>query len=168
MIDHGIFLAGMATLAGCYGRELDQVTLRAYHQVLSARLTTEEFERAVQATIGTETFWPSPAVLVAKVKAQTPAAAAFARLVDQLRQHGGYRFFPHSAYQELDEPTKAGIRAAGGLAAIDQRTDRTAASVEREFAKAYTAKLAELEAALVPPANAPRELAGVAGGTYGE
>lgn len=64
MIDHGVFVAGMATLAGAFAREMDEGLQRAYFAVLSGELNTAQFEDAVSETLKRERFWPSPSVIL--------------------------------------------------------------------------------------------------------
>lgn len=73
MIDRGVFIAGMATLAGSFGREMDEGLQRAYYAVLSPELSTAQFEGAVAETMKCERFWPSPAVLLQHAEASESA-----------------------------------------------------------------------------------------------
>src|SRR5687768_16326736 len=75
MIDRAKFSAGIGLLGGCFGREIEVPVIRAYFAILNPRLTTAEFERAVTLCIPQEKFWPSPAVLLAKVEKDTDSAA---------------------------------------------------------------------------------------------
>lgn len=140
MIDKEKFVTGMAVLAGAFGREVDAPIQSAYYRVLSPQLNDAEFERAVSRTIETETYWPSPAVLLGKVKQDT-TAQALASLEHVTRvtgQHGGYRFLAAETYhQEFDAPTKAAISAVGGLAAIGNTSEERWPSLQKRFAAAY-------------------------------
>lgn len=141
MIDKDAFLAGMAVLAGSFGREVDAGIQRAYYVVLSPKLTTDEFERAVSATISTETFWPSPATIMAKVLADDGSRAllAFEHVNRVLGANGGYRYLTAETYnQEFDAPTKAAIAAVGGLAAITNTPEDRWSGLQKRFAAAFT------------------------------
>lgn len=140
-IDKDSFLAGLAVLAGAFSREVDAPVQRAYYTVLSRELTTEEFERAVTITLETETFWPSPAVILSKVKADKEGAAALAlEHVNRVTNaHGGFRYLTADVFhREFDAPMRAAISACGGLAKMADADERT---VRRRFAKAYQASL---------------------------
>jgi hypothetical protein len=75
MIDKEIFLQQMALLADRIGKPLAGPTLREYHRVLSAALTTQQFLGA--ATLAFQTWsaeyriWPSPQQLIELI---TPVA----------------------------------------------------------------------------------------------
>jgi hypothetical protein len=145
VIDRGQFRAGLALLSGVFGREVSVPVLKAYFAILNPRLTTAEFERAVTLSIAQEKFWPSPAVLLAKVEKDTDSAAlaALAELSRRLRLNGGYLFFAASESATLDPATRAGIAAAGGLRALAECRPENAAALERRFVRAYAAALDE-------------------------
>lgn len=137
MIDKHEFGAGMAVLAGAFGREIDEPIIRAYYAVLGSRLTTAEWQLAVSHTLSGETFWPSPAVLLQKVKAddESKGVAVLEHVRRVLWKAGGHRFLPFETFQqEFDAPTKAAIRDVGGLAAISDDDSRAFA---KRFVKAY-------------------------------
>lgn len=140
MIEKEAFLTGMAIIGGSFGREVDAGTQRAYYVVLNPKLTTEEFERAVDLTISSETFWPSPATLLSKVKAddETRALLAFEHVNRVLGNNGGFRYLTAETFhREFDAPTKAAISAAGGLGAITNTTEDHWPSLRKRFAAAY-------------------------------
>lgn len=139
-IDKAEFSAGMGVLAGAFNRSLDAAVTRSYYRLLSDRLTTDEFQRAVEITLATETFWPSPAVLLAKIKAddESRAVLAFEHVNRVMISHGGYRFLTAETYnREFDAPTKAAISAVGGLAAIGNTNEDRWQSLQRKFVKEY-------------------------------
>jgi hypothetical protein len=140
MIDKDAFLAGMAVLAGSFGREVDAGVQRAYYVVLSPKLTTDEFERAVSLTISSESFWPSPATILGKVQADdsTRALLAFEHVNRVLGSNGGYRYLTAETYQrEFDAPTKAAISAVGGLGAITNTSEERWPSLQKKFVGAF-------------------------------
>jgi hypothetical protein len=144
MIDKEKFIAGMAVLSGAFGREVDGPVQRAYYGVLNSQLTDEEFERAVSLTLATETFWPSPAVLLSKVKADddTRGQVAFEHVNRVSGNAGGFRFLSHETYhREFDAPTRAAISAVGGLSEIGNTPVERWPTLQRKFAKAYSESL---------------------------
>lgn len=139
-LDKSKFLAGLAVLAGAFGREVDGPVQRAYYTVLGSQLTDAEFERAVNLCLASETYWPSPAVILGKVKQGDTAAglAALEHVGRVMGQHGGARFLPHAKYQEFDAPTKAAIAKCGGLLEIQNTSSERWPSLQKKFATAYT------------------------------
>lgn len=143
-IDKDSFRAGLALLAGAFSRELDAPLQRVYYVVLSPALTTEEFETAVTMTLATDTFWPSPAVLLGKVKADanSRAALAFEHVNRVTGDNGGFRYLTAETFhREFDAPTKAAISAVGGLAAIANTTEERWPSMQKKFAAAYQSSM---------------------------
>lgn len=151
MIDKDEFAGGMAVLAGAFGREIDGPVQRMYYGILSAKLTTEEFRQAITTTMATETFWPSPAVILGKVPrlAEDRPALAFAHVNKILSQNGGFRFMTFQTFQtEFDAPTKHAIAAVGGLSAITNTPEERWPALAKRFATAYReyeTKPAEIE-----------------------
>lgn len=156
MIEKDAFIAGIAVLAGAFGREVDAPVQRAYYTVLNPHLSTEEFERAVSLCLTSESFWPSPATLLSKVKADdtTRGLLAFEHVGRVTSKHGGYRFLPNDVFKaEFDEPTRAAISAVGGLYEIANTRDDHYAALKRKFAAAYAESLKPK--ALAPPPTDP-------------
>src|SRR5690242_16799853 len=144
MIDKGKFATGMGLLAGAFNRTVDGAVSRAYYSILSNALTTDEFEAAVGKVMAEETFWPSPAKLIAAVRS-SPAdagAAALEHVNRVLSDHGGYRFLPHEKFHsEFDAPTRAAIAAVGGLADIADTPIERHPALVKKFSSAYAAAL---------------------------
>lgn len=138
-IDKDVFATGMGLLCGSFSRTLDAAVSRAYYAVLNPALSNEEFERAVSLTLASETFWPSPAVLLGKVKADdtTRGVLAFEHVNRMVGMHGGVRFFPHDKFQAFDAPTRSAIAECGGLAAMADTPAERWAGLQKRFAKAY-------------------------------
>lgn len=156
MIEKEAFLAGLAVLAGAFGREIDGPVQRAYYAVLSPQLTSEEWERAVSLTLASEKFWPSPATLLSKVKADDNSRAllAFEHVNRVTNDAGGYRFLTYDAFHsEFDAATKAAISEIGGLAEIANTPENQLAALRRRFATAY---LAHGQPRLAPSTIDPR------------
>lgn len=138
MIGKHIFANGMAILAGAFGREVDPETSQTYYLVLRDQLSDDEFKLAVRETITSERFWPSPAVLLAKVRPPIDADVALEDVLDRVRRAGGFRFFPHDEYLALSAAQQAGVRAAGGVAALTVAdSDREIARVRKLFRLAF-------------------------------
>ena len=157
MIDKQVFAAGLGLLAGAFNRTVDPPISRVYYSVLSSRLTTEQFEAAVQRVLAEETFWPSPAVLLRKADLPMPQYAAIEALnhvTRVLSETGGYRFLPHERFHaEFDAPTKAAISAVGGLADLCDTPVERWAGLTKRFTDAY---LRALQPTLPHPAVEPR------------
>jgi len=140
MIDKDTFLAGLAVLAGAFGREVDAPVQRAYYAVLSPQMTTEDFEKAVSLTLASETYWPSPAVILSKVKADAESRGlmAFEHVIRVMGANGGHRFLSHDTYmREFDEATRMAISAVGGLAKIGDTTEERWPALQRKFIAAH-------------------------------
>lgn len=156
MIDKHEFGAGMAVLAGAFGREVDEAVIRAYYAVLGSKLTTAEWQSAVTQTLFSETFWPSPATLLQKVKAddESKAVAALEHVRRVLWKAGGHRFLSFETFQqEFDAPTKAAIREVGGLAAISEDDSKAFA---KRFVKAYAQAVNPTAPRIAQPATDPK------------
>lgn len=154
MIDKEIFTTGIAVLAGAFGREVDAPVQRAYYLVLSPQMTNDEFERAVQLTLTSETFWPSPATILAKVKADETSKGLLAlEHVNRITEaHGGFRYLPHATFHaEFDAPTRAAISVVGGLQQIANTPENQRAGLQKRFAAAYLAALHPLPRIEAPP-----------------
>jgi hypothetical protein len=141
VIEKEPFLAGLAILAGAFGREVDAPVQRAYYAVLSPQMTTEDFEKAVSLTLASESYWPSPAVILSKVKAdaESRGLVAFERVNRVMGANGGHRFLSHDTYiREFDEATRMAISAVGGLAKIGDTTEDRWPALQRRFVAAHT------------------------------
>ena len=147
MINFEKFAAAMSVLASAFGRTVDTAAINSYYRVLSPRLTTKRFERALQRVLEEESFWPSPAVILQHATSGDDAATALMRVSQELSAQHGYRFASGDWFRNLEEPVKAGISAIGGLRVITMATTREWPSLERRFVKAYNARAAELRAA---------------------
>lgn len=140
MIDQAKFSAGMAILAGNFSRTLDNALLRVYYRALSASLTTNQFEQAVQRCVEEETFWPPVATIIGKIKSDetTNARIAFEHVNRVTSAHGGFRFLPFDVYQrEFDEPTRAAIAAVGGLSEIANTSTERWEALAKRFSRAH-------------------------------
>lgn len=149
MIDRQRFAEGMGVLGGSFGRVVDDAVIHAYYVTLSPRLDTAQWERAVHAVLARETFWPSPAKLLelsGRGSDDEAGRAAFRALVDDLRQHGGHRFYPHERFAALPDAVRAGVKRIGGLQAISGMSVEREAMVAKQFLEAYRDSAHELAA----------------------
>ena len=139
MIDKGRFAAGMAVLAGAFGREIDEAVQVAYYRILSPAMDATTFEQALTLTMARERFWPSPAVILAHAgrDLETLAIASLQHVNRVISAHGGVQFVPRSAWDEFDDRTRAAIGACGGLAEIAGVTTERYAALKRRWAKAW-------------------------------
>lgn len=147
MINQQAFAAGLALLAGNFGREVDAALGRAWYLILSPLMTTAQFERAVQLVLETETFWPSAAVLLTKVKASADEVAvqALRDLNATLGRFGGYQHTPYDALRDhLDGPTKAALKAIGGLSELAATTEEKYPRLVKRWVEAYNRAKAEI------------------------
>lgn len=132
------FVAGLAILAGAFGRMVDAPVQKAYWRVLAPKLSIEEFEHAVGQAIEKETYWPSPAVLLEVVRPKDEAQRALSGVVGWLRDCGGHLHAPHEDFQKLPAETRAGIAAVGGLRAISLAHVEDMPRIERLFSQGFT------------------------------
>jgi hypothetical protein len=151
MIEKEKFAVGMGLLAANFNKNVDPALSRIWYGMMSQRLTTEQFERAVQMSIAQDEFWPTAASLVAKVappSAEDRGHSALEHVNRVLSQHGGYRTLPHAVFHsEFDAPTRAAIAACGGLSEMANVSIERYASFVKKFATAY-AKSADAPIAL--------------------
>jgi hypothetical protein len=71
-------------------------------------------------------------------KIRPSAEGAFQTVVDALNAHGGYRFIPGEVYQRFDAPTKAALKAIGGMAKITNcEGDASWERLKKKFAAAF-------------------------------
>ena len=138
-IDKRAFAAGVALLSGNAGRETDAALTQAWYRILSPRLTTEEFQRAVDTIIATKGgfSWPSAADILHVIYPPDAAKKALADVTDRVRAFGGHLYFPHAEFQKLTEAQKAGVRAAGGLAKLWTADIEDMPRLEKRFAEGY-------------------------------
>lgn len=147
MIDKDQFAIGMGLLGGAFSRDIDAAVSRAYYAVLSPKMTTEQFQRAVELTLEQETYWPAPAVLLGKVKASADEVAvqALRDLNATLGRFGGYQHTPYDALKDhLDGPTKAALKAIGGLSELAATTEEKYPRLVKRWTEAYNRAKAEI------------------------
>lgn len=142
MIDKDTFARGMGVLGGAFGREVDGAVAVEYFRVLSAELSTAEFEEAVRLTIATERFWPSPAVLLSKIRETLEETAARElRDVQALIRDHGAQYLPIDKFMTLPLRVRVVIGRLGGIRSLSEIPSE---HVGRRWLSAYR------EAALAP------------------
>lgn len=142
MIDKKIFATAMSILADRFNRPLHEATIRAYRDVLSRDLTTEEFVAAVDLAFRDCTFWPSPREIIEFVKPVPDLNLEAARAFDEVLGLG----FPHPAgtcWSRETIETTVGEYAAKAFSAIGAQGRLRNISADdmpwarREFVTAY-------------------------------
>ena len=147
MIDQHKFSAGMGILAANFNRNLEAAVVKVYYGALSAALTTDEFERAVERCIAEETFWPPVALIVGKIKptgkgadpAPTVDSSPVLRRIEKLAQYNPHTSMIYPRVEEVrekigDEAAYAYATAGAQRCFADNETTREICS--REFHKA--------------------------------
>lgn len=141
MIEKQTFANGMGLLAANFNKTVDPALSRIWYNVLSARLSDEDFMRAVGMSIASDTFWPTAAQLIAKVAPPSPEQLgheALEHVNRVLSKCGGYKFLSNDAFwQEFDAPTRAAISACGGLYEMSNCSVERYGAMQRKFATAY-------------------------------
>lgn len=152
MIDKDQFAIGMGLLGGAFSRDIDAAVSRAYFLVLNPRMTTQQFFRAVELTLESETFWPAPAVLLAKVRTapDDQAEQALRHVNATLGQHGGFQHTPFAVVDAFDALTKAAIKAVGGLREIAGTSEDRYPRLVKRWVEAYNRARAELAMPKLP------------------
>lgn len=156
-IDAKQFAAGMSLLADTYGKLVEAPLAAFYKQTLDPLMTTEEFVAAVHAVAATERFWPTPAVLVDKVRPGCPKPADAAKLegaeiFDRIRSECGHytplgvRVDVVTVETVFGTPAVMALRAIGGPVRYRYLTETNEAFVRKDFADAYATALGILVA----------------------
>lgn len=166
-IDHGVFLHWIAVIADRIGRPLAGPTQRAYHDYLSARLTTQEFAAAAERLFAEHAFntWPGPGEFVRLARPEPPhalaAGDAFRRILTECgeRQPGRPSTYAAAVVEErLGQAARIAFLAVGGSARFARCTDDEEPWLRKEFVQQYAGAAGHLaavtELAVVAPALA--------------
>lgn len=132
-IDKGIFGELIDELQIYYKREFTPFAWKVWYKHLSARLTTQQFQEAVERAIVSRQFMPTPEELVECVKGNSEAislqewdkclaASASGQSVDSL---------------ELSPSGKFALRAIGGLQQLGQSEMSEHKWIRKEFMSAW-------------------------------
>jgi hypothetical protein len=176
MIDEQTFGGWLGVLADRFGRPLSPPSVRAYHTILSAAMTTAQFERAAGIVLSTFDYrgsWPAPAVFI---EAQRPTtapeldAAETLRAVRSLIRVEGTAYVVVPRYYELPEYVRRAVDAVGGWRRVHDATVDEEPFLLRDFAKHLAAAKDHAErselAGVLPSGADPRVrqlVSGVAG-----
>lgn len=143
MIDAPVYARLMAKMVDRFNRRASETMLRDYFDLLSARLSTADFEHAVGVIYVQDDYFPSPRrfLEVAGKDAKGVAARAWEEAL-ALARKGETR-------PPEDPALAAGVRALGGLAAIGRTDERSLAFRRGDFVDAV---MKHVEAAEPRPA----------------
>ena len=113
--------AGLAALGAAYNREIAPQVAKVYHGVLGAKLTAEQWERAVRRALECESFFPPPAVLLRYGQAEgAPQARAVEVYEALLREYEcGRHLGPRDVMERFGAAAMEGFLAAGGTRAFE-------------------------------------------------
>jgi hypothetical protein len=116
LIDLKAFRAGMEKLGTAFNRALTDEVMTTFGQILSPRLSTEQWVQAVTRALQSESYFPPPAVLLrygADDRGLTAAAGSAYTLIVECYERGerlGYR----DVEQRFGHAAAEGYIAAGG------------------------------------------------------
>lgn len=134
MIDPRVFTEEMTILRDRFGRrDMTPETIARYLDFLDPLMTTDEFRVAARVVFNEDTFWPSPARLLAAVRGDPKRLAeeAWTAMLDHAKR-GEY-----PALETLPEPTRAALRVAPLREIMLADTDFKLARLKREFVDAH-------------------------------
>lgn len=142
MIDRDIFGRMMTAFGQRIGKPLGADASAMYYAALSARLTTEEFQHAMQRTFAGHTFatWPAPDDIIAHAKpaARLEASAEWERLASALRYRDDTRpLIPQLRSAGLADATVATFLTIGGLGRWRSANDFRFEEMRAEFLETF-------------------------------
>jgi hypothetical protein len=123
--------------------ELNATTERMWYQLLSARLTTEEFEQAVQLAVFSCTSMPSPKKLI-ELLSESKIYDQWIE-IDKARKRVPTYPNAQAEYQalvasmQLDPVASKALEVLGGLSALSKMDEEAIAFRRQEFVKVYLA-----------------------------
>jgi hypothetical protein len=159
VIDARVFSAAMVQLGGVFAREVDKPTMATYYQILSPRMTTDEFRAAVDRVLVEEAFWPSPAVIMRAATNDGDALSALSTLMSELDRQHGYRFVSHEWFVSLPAAVRFAVKTVGGLRVLSMCTTDEWPRLERRFVAAYNTHVRNADAERIAAVSASdREL----------
>jgi hypothetical protein len=153
MIDIAVFGAWMAAFSDRFNRPLLPATQLVYYSMLSAELSTEEFERAAALAFRDEMFWPSPQAIIAKVHPPVDVKASATETFEGVREaivDFGWQRVNHRLVPTLPAATRRALRAIGGVRTIAMATDADLPHLARRFGEVYENAVAEGAVAALP------------------
>ena len=120
MIDLERFRKGMEILGAAFNREITAELSEAFARVLSPRLDTTGWERAVTRVLEAESFFPAPAVLLRYGRAEGAAEARAAEVYERILAsfEAGCALGPREVRERFGEAALDAFVAAGGSRAF--------------------------------------------------
>jgi hypothetical protein len=131
VIDTDIFTAEMELLAERFNRQVSDPVFARYYDLISAHLTTAEFQQAAIAIFNEDRFFPAPADFVHRVHGdvESQAEREWAELLRAIK--AGER-------SNITDVGRKALAAVGGTWAIENcDSDKDLGFKRREFVKAY-------------------------------
>lgn len=150
MIDLGRFKAGMLKLGAVFGRKIEKDVLDAFGEVLSGKLTTDQWELAVKLSIERERFFPSPSVLLKYGESRSPEKTESARVYEQIvtSYEKGNHLTPRGVSDLMGVLARDAFVAAGGVRAFEWCEPENEPFRRKAFVEAW------VEAAAIAPERA--------------
>jgi len=160
MIDVVRFKAGMVALGVGFNREITADVLDVYGRVLSRRLDTKQWERAVTRALEAERFFPPPTVLlrygIADGAPQARAGEAYAAILS--RFEGGRAMGPREVREQFGEAAFDAFVAAGGTRAFERCEPRDEPFRLKRFVEAWTETVDQSPERALPEGDRPAGL----------
>lgn len=159
MIDLEAFRKGMGHLGAAFNRAVTKELLDVFGGVLSVKLTTEQWERAVLRAIEAEKFFPPPAVLLryglGEGSAKARAIEAYEHIVGAFEH--GWKYGPRDVREKFGEAAMEAFIAAGGARAFAWCEPENEPFRRRDFAAAWV-ETVEQDPSRMLPAGAEKLL----------
>jgi len=134
VIDRKVFAFEMTVLRDRFGRkDMTDETIARYLDYLDPLMNTSEFQAAARVVFNEDTFWPSPARLLAAVRGDPKrhAESAWAAMLEHAKR-GEY-----PALDALPEATRAALKAVPLREIMYADSDIKLARLKREFTEAH-------------------------------
>lgn len=159
MIDLEAFRKGMGHLGAAFNRAVTKELLDVFGGVLSVKLTTEQWERAVLRAIEAEKFFPPPAVLLryglGEGSPKAMAVTAYERILDAFER--GQKLGPRDVGEKFGHAAMEAFVAAGGARAFAWCEPENEPFRRRDFAAAWV-ETVEQDPSRMLPAGAEKLL----------
>jgi len=159
VIDLDGFEKGMRALGDAFNRPITPAVLDVFGRVLSRRLDTKQWERAVTRALEAESFFPPPAVLlrygIADGAPQARAGEVYAAILS--RFEAGECVGPRDVRERFGEAAFDAFVAAGGSRAFSWCEPKDEPFRLKRFVEAWTETVEQSpERALPAGAEAPK------------
>jgi hypothetical protein len=121
VIDIRMMAAGMAALGAAFNREISPQVAEVFHGVVGAKLTAEQWERAVRRSLESEMFFPTPAALLRYGLADGSLAAKAGEVVAAIVRsfEQGKPLGPRDVRERFGTAAMEAFVAAGGTRAFE-------------------------------------------------